>query len=217
MRVLITGFGPFPGLANNPSQLLVEGLADRQDSPAGLEILTSVLPTEYAGAETRIRQLIGDLRPDAVVCIGTAARRSEINLERVALNLDDASIPDNAGLLRQGKQIVPEGPAAYWSTLPLERMRDAIESQSLPVTMSNHAGTYICNHVFYAARHEIEVTKTQARCGLIHVPLAAEVLPNAVAPPFALPLAMLTDAIDLCLGVLAEVPRHVAGRAVEFR
>jgi pyroglutamyl-peptidase len=203
VKVLLTGFGPFPGIATNPSATVVEHLAASSAERSDVEIVTSILATEYARAGNSIRELISRVGPDAVICIGTAAKRTEINLERVALNLDDAAIPDNAGTIIQGKLIAPEGPVAYWSTLPLDRIHAGLRDRGIPATMSNHAGTYVCNHTFYVARHEIERTNRRVRCGLIHIPLAAEVTMAEDASAFALPVALLTEAIEICVAVLA--------------
>jgi pyroglutamyl-peptidase len=202
MRVLLTGFGPFPGVAVNPSEMVVAELGARPRPHDGIELVTSTLPVEYEAAGARIRELIPSVGPDAVLCLGVAAGRTAINLERFALNLDDAPIPDNAGQLLQGTAIVPDGPAAYQSTLPLDRMHAALVALDVPVTMSNHAGTYICNHTFYAARHHIETLGRRAPCGLIHIPLPLE-LAGIQAPAGALSLATIAAAIEACLQVLA--------------
>jgi pyroglutamyl-peptidase len=207
MKVLLTGFGPFPGVDSNPSELVALELGARP----GLrhEVLAEVLPVEYEAAGARVRELITAHEPDAVVCLGTAAKRVEINLERVALNLDDAAIPDNAGRHLVGEPIVEDGPAAYWSTLPLDRMREALASLKVPAVISNHAGAYVCNHVFYSARHQIELTRLPAPCGLIHLPLPAELLPGEERSESTLPMATLVDAVERCLGVLFELETSV--------
>ena len=166
MRVLLTGFEPFGDVAVNPSQCIVEYFQaqDRDD------LITDILPTEYRRAGAHIEEAIREFSPDAVLSLGVAQRRPAINLERIAVNVDDASIADNAGYLASGERIAPDGPAAYWSTLPLNAMRAALEARAIPVTISNHAGAYICNHAFYTARHTLEVLGSAIPCGFIHVP-----------------------------------------------
>lgn len=183
MRVLLTGFTSFGEHAVNPSELIVEALAQRR-----LDVRTAVLPVEYGTAGKKIAALIEQYHPDAVLMLGLAARRSAINLERFALNVDDAALPDNAGEIRSGKAIVADGPAAYTSTLPLEAMQAALMTRGVPVVISNHAGAYLCNHVFYVARHHLQ---PMTPCGFIHIPDES-----------VLPLATMIDAIDCCLDVL---------------
>lgn len=167
MRILLTGFEPFGTLRANPSELVVRTIASRAH---GDDLIAEILPTEFSAAERKIRKLIRSLRPDAVICLGVAASRERICLERIALNLDDEVLPDNAGRVRSGRWIVRDGPLAYQSTLPLKRLLQALEKEGIAAAISNHAGTYVCNHVFYVARHEIERLQNRAVCGLIHVP-----------------------------------------------
>jgi pyroglutamyl-peptidase len=200
MRILLTGFEPFGKLEANPSQLIVERLADG----AGRDLVAEVLPTEYAAAGARIRALIRQVHPGAVVCLGVAGRSDAIRLERVALNLDDTQKPDNAGETPAGRLIAPAGPVGYWSTLPLAEMHAALQEREIPVRLSNHAGTYICNHVFYAARHEIERLGSGVPCGFIHVPLAAHQAGTEEELERSLPLDTMVQAVTCCLEVLKK-------------
>lgn len=197
MRILLTGFTTFGDHTENPSQHIVEALADR--SIDGLEIVAEVLPVEYQAAGERIRQLIDTLQPEAIVSLGLAAGCDAINLERVALNVDDAALADNAGDLASGRMIALDGPAAYWSSLPLEAMQRSLQAHGIPVRISNHAGTYVCNHLFYAARHAIEQSATPIPCGFIHVPAIRE----ADDAP-GLPLTTMIEAVETCLAALRD-------------
>jgi len=199
MKILLTGFNPFGTVKINPSQLVVETLAQRPARPLGADLVTEILPTAYIEAGDRITHLIRHHRPDSIICLGVAEGTPAIRLERVALNLDDAELPDNTGLLRQGSPIVLDGPAAYWSTLPLEQMRRALARQGIPAAISNHAGTYLCNHVFYRARHEVEQLRLPSPCGFIHLPALLEPAAGRVPPAPGLPLAVMLEAIDCCL------------------
>ncbi len=196
MPILVTGFTPFGGAQINPSQQIIEHLAQHRP-----DIHARVLPTEYHASAEMLVKAIDDAQPDAVIMIGVAETRSTISLERIAINVDDAAIPDNAGLLKDGQPIDPDGAAAYWSTLPLDAMRDAVQMRGIPVSISNHAGTYVCNHVFYTARRMLEHTGRNIPCGFIHVPALIETAPTGM------PLAQMIEAIEACIGVLKKPVR----------
>jgi pyroglutamyl-peptidase len=197
MKILLTGFVPFGDVAVNPSQLIVEKISASGRFP---DLCAEILPVDFARAGDCLRRLIRDFQPEAVVCIGVAQNRTAISLERVALNLDDARIPDNAGSSVKGRMIAPDGPVGYWSTLPLERMHAALTEQAIPVEFSNHAGAFLCNHVFFAARHELEASWKRIPCGFIHVPRLCET-PSEDCP--GLPLDMMVEAIARCLHCLS--------------
>jgi len=207
MKILLTGFEPFARVRVNPSQKIVEALAQDRRPPRAAELIVEVLPTEFRAAGRRIRALLRHVRPDAVVCLGVAASRTAISLERVALNLDDDALPDNAGLRLGGRPIARHGPPAYWSTLPLARLHKALQARGIPSAISNHAGTFVCNHVFYLARHEVERLGNRAPCGFIHVPALSR-----KGGKSGLPLNRMTEAITCCLGVLAGRNRWGAAR-----
>ncbi|MBK8023469.1 MAG: pyroglutamyl-peptidase I [Chloroflexi bacterium] len=195
MRILVTGFEPFGAVQANPSQMIVQRLAERNP-----DLLTLVLPTEYRAAADKIRAAIESWEPDAVVSLGVAQNRTQITLERVALNLDDASIPDNSGALASGDPIEAEGPLAYPSTLPIQRMLAALKAREIPAAISNHAGTYVCNHVFYSVRHWVEGSGRDIPCGFIHVPG----LPSATGDGAqGMPLEQMIAAVEICLAALS--------------
>jgi pyroglutamyl-peptidase len=202
MKVILTGFTPFGDLGVNPSQLVVKRIAECQHELSGIELTAEILPTAFADAGERIRQLIRRVVPDAVLSIGVAASRDAINLERFALNINDAPIPDNNGKLATGQPIVSDGPIAYQSTLPLQRMYGALEERGIPTTYSNHAGAYVCNHVFYCGRHELDLLKSEALCGFIHIPMMSEAADQPGAEQ-GLPLATMVEAIVTCTQILA--------------
>jgi pyroglutamyl-peptidase len=200
MKILLTGFEPFGPVRVNPSEQIIRRIAEEARGRGRTELRAEVLPTEFVAAERRIRRLIRQFRPDAVLCLGVAPQRDKISLERFALNLDDDSLPDNAGRCRAGRQIVPKGPAAYWSTLPLERFRRVLERRGIPVSYSNHAGTYLCNHIFYVTRHEVEKMGNGAPCGFVHVPP----LRMRGKKAHGLRLDTMVEAVECCLGVLRK-------------
>ena len=169
IKILLTGFEPFGEVEANPSHRVVEAL--RGADIAGIELAAAVLPVRYAAAGECIRLLIRENRPDYVLALGVAAKSEGIRIERVALNLDDSESPDNDGVLRQGESILADGPPAYFSRLPLNGLKDVLESAGIPVRISNHAGAYLCNHAYYAATHEVEQLGLPSGVVFIHVPL----------------------------------------------
>jgi pyroglutamyl-peptidase len=187
MRILVTGFEPFGGHVINSSTAVVNAL------PRSERLVTRILPTVYAESGRIIEYLIRDEQPDAVVCLGLCARSPAILLERVALNINDDTCGDNAGDCANGRVIIPEGPVGYWSTLPLAALHAAMIEKGVPVAWSNSAGTYVCNHVFYTARHATEQLGGDRPCGFVHLPQAGD---------GGLPLPMLVDAIETCLDVI---------------
>lgn len=202
MKILLTGFNQFSSLSANPSEAIVQQVA-QNCRIEGVRLVTEVLPTEFVRAGNRIRELIRTLVPDAAIALGVARGTDCVRLERVALNIDDSETPDNLGDTPISRIIQPRGPVAYWSTLPLGRLMDVWKGLGVPVEISSHAGTYVCNHAFYSARHEIERLNAAAQCGLIHVPLMLEQA-EAIGTAFALPLAVMAEAVTSCIDLLNQ-------------
>lgn len=194
MRILVTGFGPFGKVDDNPTMRIIEALDAQQIA----DLLTAILPVTYR-ADEQIAALVREHQPDALLMTGVAQGRPHICLERFALNLDDASIPDIDDNLRQGEPIIADGPHAYLSTLPLNQMLKHLQAAAVPARISNHAGTYICNHVFYGLRHRIETGGLPAiPAGFVHVPAIGDEAP-------CLPLDTMIRAVSVCITALHEL------------
>ncbi len=170
--ILLTGFEPFGGETVNPSLAAIEAMAAQP--PAGVRLATAVLPTTYAGAMPALRRAIAAHAPELVICVGQAGGRAEISVERVAINIDDARIADNAGVQRIDAPVIPGGPAAYFATLPIKAIVAALRAAGLPAQVSQTAGTFLCNHIFYAACHIAATERRRMRAGFIHVPYLPE-------------------------------------------
>ena len=177
MKILATAFEPFNGAAVNPSQIIL----DRLTAPAGVELVRELLPVEFARTSVLLRQLLGEHRPDIVLSLGQAGNRPEICVERVAINLDSVrssdgrrNTPDNAGAMPVDHPIEPEGSNAYFATLPVWELVDAIQSSGVKGAVSYSAGTYVCNHVMYTVLHEAALHYPGTRAGFIHVPFLPE-------------------------------------------
>ena len=171
--VLLTGFDPFGGDAVNPSWLAVERL--RGEILAGHRIETAQLPTAFGRAPQALRAAIRRHRPALVLCIGQAGGRSAISFERVAINVIDARIPDNDGAQPVDVAIAKGGPAAYFSTLPIKSLRAALLATGVPAEISQTAGTFVCNQVFYALMRSLaRLPAPRPRGGFVHVPFVPE-------------------------------------------
>lgn len=167
--LLLTGFDPFDGAKSNPSWEAASALDGRV--VGGHRIVARQLPTEFDASLRALHGAIRDTSPALVVCTGLAAGRKGLSLERVAINVDDARIPDNAGARPIDARIAARGPAAYFTALPIKAMLAALQVRGIPAQVSQTAGTYVCNHVFYGLMHGLR-RKPGVRGGFIHVPKA---------------------------------------------
>jgi len=168
--VLLTGFEPFASDPVNPSAQAVLHAAELWHGREALH--TAVLPVTFRGAAARLRELIATLEPDLVLATGLAGGRSAVSIERVAVNLIDARIPDNAGEQPVDTASVPGGPAAWFATVPVKAIATAISAAGIPCALSLSAGSYVCNHVF---AHAVDAAP---RAGFIHVPWGAGQAPG---------------------------------------
>jgi pyroglutamyl-peptidase len=193
-RVLMTGFAPFGGEPVNPSWQAVSLLGARRDDIAAVE-----LPCEFAASLPALRAAFLEHRPSLVVCVGQAGGRLEVTPERVAINLVDARIPDNAGEQPVDVPVVPDGPAAYFTTLPVKACVAAIRAAGVPASVSHTAGTYVCNQVFYGLMRLL-AEFPGVRGGFVHVPFSPEqVAASGKAAP-----SLGVDRIAAALEVLAD-------------
>jgi pyroglutamyl-peptidase len=172
--VLITGFEAFgddpSGQSLNPSALAV--LALQGTHIAGHQVVAAVLPCVFGQSVKILNALIKRHQPRLVMCVGQAGGRAGISIERIAVNLDDAPLPDNAGVMLRNTPIVAKGPAGYFSTLPVQAMLAALQRSGLPCELSSSAGHFVCNHVFYALMHRLRSAALPA--GFVHVPYLPE-------------------------------------------
>ncbi len=150
----------------------------------GHRIMAAQLPTVFGQSLTTLRALVRERRPALVICLGLAAGRGAISIERVAINVNDARIADNAGRQPVDEPVIEDGPSAYFSTLPIKAMRAAIETKGIAAEVSQTAGTFVCNYVFYGLMHLLSTCRglKGTRGGFIHVPM----LPGQGAPSMAL-------------------------------
>ncbi|HYC70527.1 MAG TPA: pyroglutamyl-peptidase I [Opitutaceae bacterium] len=201
--ILLTGFEPFGGDDFNPSGEIARHLHGA--TIRGHVVQSALLPCVFGAVRRELRAALARTRPALVVCLGLAGGRGEITPERVAINVDDARIPDNAGRQPVDRPVVAGGPAAYWSTLPVKAIVGALQHRGLPASVSHTAGTFVCNHVFYVLMHELRRRKA-VRGGFIHVPHAREHAPGGLP---ALALGVLTDAVALALETCVRAKRDL--------
>ncbi|WP_281914443.1 pyroglutamyl-peptidase I [Massilia varians] len=197
--VLLTGFEPFNKATVNPAWEAVRALDGW--SGEGFRVEARQLPCVFVDANEALAAMVDELHPDIVIAVGQAGGRAEISVERVAINVDDASILDNAGRQPVDRPIVEDGPAAYFSTLPIKAMVAAMRAKGLAAGVSQTAGTFVCNHVFYGLMHHTAGKPTRA--GFIHVPF----LPEQAEERPDDPPSMALD--DIILGIMTAVDTAV--------
>lgn len=195
--VLLTGFQPFGGEQVNPSWQAVSALHGTRI--AGHRVVARELPVAFGASLKALRAALRDMRPALVICVGQAGGRAQLSLERVAINIDDARIPDNTGQQPVDVPVVAEGPAAYFSTLPVKAMRHALSAAGFPAEVSQTAGTYVCNHVFYGLMHALRRQRI-VRAGFIHIPYSpAQASMHPGTPSVA--VETVTEALRLAVKV----------------
>jgi pyroglutamyl-peptidase len=198
MRVLISGFEAFGGRDLNPTALLVDALGNKEiQIPEGLSVEQVLLPVSFEKAFHVLQNKINEINPDVVIAFGQAAKRAAIELETVAINKIDADIKDNLGEQPREQMINHLGEASYLSSLPLQGIETVLKDAGIPVKLSNSAGTYVCNYVFYRL---METNQDTLRlCGFIHVPLLPEQAKDGEA---SLPFSELLKAVSLILNYI---------------
>ncbi|KAJ51308.1 pyroglutamyl-peptidase [Clostridium tetanomorphum] len=181
MRVLITGFDPFGGEKVNPS---FEAVKKVDDKISGAEIIKVQIPTVFRKSIEEVEKLITIHKPDIVICVGQAGGRFDITVERVAINVDDARIADNEGNQPVDTKIFEDGESAYFSNLPVKAMVSELKNNNIPASLSNTAGTFVCNHIMYGLLYLINKKHPNIKGGFIHVPYIAEQVITKPNTPF---------------------------------
>ncbi len=205
--ILLTGFEPFANTPVNPAELVARNL-DGADID-GATVVIRILPSTYFTCIDMVREAIEEVRPEAVVMMGEFGGRSMVTVERIAQNFNDCAryqVHDNADCVLQGELTAPDGPAAYYTTLPIRAMVRAMRDAGIPADISDAAGTFCCNHLMYGILHHIAVNQLDIRAGWIHLPHLPEVAAlegNLGAPS----MSVETAAAGVRIG-LAAIPSH---------
>ncbi len=171
MKILITGFDPFGGETVNPAW---EAVSRLPDEISGARVVRLMLPTVFGRAGELLCDAVRRERPDAVICVGQAGGRAAITPERVAINLMDGTIPDNAGFKPSDEPVVPGGPDAYFTNLPVRRIVARLHECGIPAELSYTAGSYVCNYLMYTLMHLIRTEYPAMLGGFIHIPFSTE-------------------------------------------
>ena len=203
MKMLVTGFEPFGGEALNPSW---EAVSRLQGDIGDMCVERLLVPTTYAGSIETVTEAIDRFHPVAIVMVGQAGGRAELSIERVAVNCDDAQTPGNAGELHEDIPVVVQGPTAYLATLPVKQIVAGLRSAGFPAAVSNTAGLFVCNHLFYGVLHHIATRSLNTRAGFVHVPL----LPGQVADKPGTPsmsLETIVAGLDRVVAILTSNAR----------
>ncbi|MEO8778187.1 MAG: pyroglutamyl-peptidase I [Rhodanobacter sp.] len=212
-RMLLTGFDPFGGETINPSWEAVRSLHGRHVN--GHLVVARQLPTEFAASLRQLKAAMRELKPAIVLGVGQAGGRAQLSLERVAINLQDARMPDNAGAQPIDEPVIAGAPAACFSTLPLKAMLAALHEAGIPAAISHSAGTYVCNHIAYAMLH-LASKRGGVRAGFIHIPY----LPAQAARLRDVPSMAQADVergllIALRVAATVTVDRKLAGGSLD--
>lgn len=203
MKILVTGFDPFGGEPINPA---IETVKRLPDTIAGAEIIKLEIPTVCHKSLRVIDEAISKFDPDVILSIGQAGGRPDITVERIGINVDDCRIPDNEGNQIIDEPVYPDGPAAYFVTLPIKAMVKKVQEKGIPASVSNTAGTFVCNHVTYGVCHLVATKYPGKRSGFIHIPF----LPSQVVDKKNMP-SMSQDM--LVEGIIAAIEAIVENEA----
>lgn len=201
MKILLTGFEPFGGETINPSWETVNALPDTIE---GAMIRKIQLPTVYGQAGELLLKELKDYQPDIAICVGQAGGRKEITVERVAINIKDENTPDNAGNLATDLPISPEGQTAYFTTLPIKKIVSAIKNQQISASISNSAGTFVCNEIFYKLLQYAAETGHPKRCGFIHIPYLKEQTNNKPPQTASMSFETILEALEIAIKTTIE-------------
>lgn len=196
MKIIVTGFDPFGGETINPSIECVKALPEIE----GVELIRLELPTVFKESAKRLNEFINDVKPDAVLSVGQAGGRTGITMERIAINVDDARIPDNISQQPIDETIQTEGEPAYFSTLPIKRIVKAIREAGISAEVSNSAGTFVCNHIMYQSLFAATKAEKPFKAGFMHIPF----IPEQTTDKPSLPLEESTKALQIAIETIRD-------------
>lgn len=200
MKILVTGFDPFGGDKINPA---IEAVKKLPDSINGAKIIKLEIPTVFNKSAQVVHDAIVQEQPDYVLNVGQAGGRAALTPERVAININDGRIPDNDGYQPLGESIQADGDTAYFTQLPIKAIAKAIRAVGLPATVSNTAGTYVCNHIFYQVQYMRAKEFPSLKAGFIHIPFLPEQVVKRPSTP-SMTLADIVKGLIAAIGAIVE-------------
>ncbi len=206
MKILITAFDPFGGESVNPA---LEAVKLMKDEIEGAQIVKLEIPTVFHKSINKVKEAILSEDPDVVLSVGQAGGRFDVTPERVAINVDDARIPDNEGNQPLDLAIFEDGEAAYFATLPVKAMVEAIRSEGIPASLSNSAGTFVCNHIMYGVLYHVSKMDKHIRAGFIHVPFTPEQAAKKLVPAPSLSASDISRALEAAVAAIVKNEKDI--------
>jgi pyroglutamyl-peptidase len=201
MKLLLTAFDPFGGDLINPALEAVKLVSDRIDS---VDVVKLEVPTVFGKSIQVVADAMAKEKPDAVLCIGQAGGRFDLTVERVGINVDDARIKDNEGNQPIDTAIFADGKNAYFASLPIKAMVEEIRKIGIPASISNSAGTFVCNHLLYGVLYHIAKSYPNTRGGFLHVPF----VPNQVVKRPATPSMSIETIVQGLEAAIRAIGTH---------
>jgi len=206
MKILITAFDPFGGESVNPA---LEAVKLMKDEIEGAQIVKLEIPTVFHKSIDKVKEAILSEDPDVVLSIGQAGGRFDVTPERVAINIDDARIPDNEGNQPLDLAIFEDGEPAYFATLPVKAMVEAIRAEGIPSSVSNSAGTFVCNHIMYGVLYLVSKMDKHIRAGFIHVPFTPEQAAKKPVPAPSLSASDISRALEAAVAAIVRNEKDI--------
>ncbi len=200
MKILVTGFDPFGEDKINPA---IESVKKLPDEIKGVEIIKLEIPTVYMKSIEKIDEAIKEYNPDVILSIGQAGGRPDITVERVGINVDDYRIKDNEGNQPIDTKIYDDGENAYFSNLPIKAIVENIRKNNIPASISNTAGTFVCNHVLYGVQYLLDKKYPNKKSGFIHIPFLPEQVISRPNTP-SMSISTIVKALTLALEAIIE-------------
>ncbi|ABS22324.1 pyroglutamyl-peptidase I [Bacillus cytotoxicus] len=204
--VLLTGFDPFGGEKINPAWEVAKALHEKEGN--GYKVISKQIPTVFHKSIEQLESYIDEFNPELIICIGQAGGRADITVERVAINVDDARIPDNENYQPIDVPIIEDGPVAYWSTLPIKAIVKKLREEGIPASVSQTAGTFVCNHLFYGLMHRLAIKNKSTRGGFVHIPFLPEQASLHANQP-SMSLSTIIAGIQLLIEVALQVEKDI--------
>lgn len=208
-KILITGFDPFGGEKINPAYEAVKAIKDNIN---GVEVVKMEVPTVFYDSIEKVTKKIEEIDPIAVLLIGQAGGRFGMTVERVAINVDDARIKDNKGQQPIDKPIDPEGQPAYFSTIPVKKIVEKMKENKIPASVSNTAGTFVCNHLLYGTLNYIHKNNKNIKAGFIHVPFLPEQVIDKPNTP-SMSVETIVKALETAVEVITSTQKTIITQA----